>query len=95
MAMEFCEALTVDHESAAHAHKHHHEHAHDPGEDTRGEDWHAHGEQARADSGGGAIDMVRPFLFEPVRLGSARVPSQRIASAPSARVPGPFRPPIG
>ena len=95
MAMELCEALTKDHQAPAHAHAHHHDHEHQADEATGGEDWHVHGEQAQAEAGGGAVDIVQRFIFEPLRFGAAPVPTLRMPSVRGTHGPGPFRPPIG
>jgi hypothetical protein len=98
MAMELCEAFTKDHQAPAHAHAHHHEHDHHPAEDAAGdsasEDWHVHGEQAQADAGGGAADLVLPVVFKPIHYGAAPAPTLHVASVPSVHAIAPFRPPI-
>lgn len=97
MAMELCEAFTKDHLAPAHAHVHHHDdgdHAGDVPAVDDSEDWHVHGKQVQADTGG-AADLVVAFVFDPIRYGAAPVPTLQVASVPAVHDLGPFRPPIG
>jgi hypothetical protein len=94
MGAALCEALTVDHDAPTHAHAHHLDHSHEAGDDDGSEDWHAHGEQVQADTGG-AADLVPPFVFEPPRHAAVPVPRLAIPPVRAAPAPGPFRPPIG